>query len=83
MYYVYVLKSEKDGQTYIGSTPDLRRRVGEHQRGKVVSTSYRLPVELIYYEAYKSKSDALRREHSLKLKSKAYAQLRRRLADSL
>lgn len=83
MYYVYVLKSERDKNGYIGSTPDLRRRVAEHQRGKVTSTKPRLPLSLVYYEAYKSKVDALRREKSLKLKSRAYAQLRRRLIESL
>lgn len=83
MFYVYVLKSGKDGQTYIGSTPDLKRRLVEHQTGKVISTKPRRPLELIYYEAYKIEKDARLRETNLKLKSRAYAQLRRRLQHSL
>lgn len=30
MFYVYVLKSKKDFQLYIGSTNDLRKRLKEH-----------------------------------------------------
>ncbi|MEK7518008.1 MAG: GIY-YIG nuclease family protein [Patescibacteria group bacterium] len=30
MYYVYVLRSLKDGKLYIGSTSDLKRRCKEH-----------------------------------------------------
>lgn len=83
MFYVYVLKSQKDGMCYIGSTNDLRRRVKEHDDGLVVSTKPRRPLELVYYEAYKSENDARKREWSLKLKSRAYAQLRKRIENSI
>ena len=83
MFYVYVLKSLKDGDGYIGSTTDLRRRVKQHNDGAVPSTKPRRPLELIYYEAYKVERDARLRELSLKLKSRAYAQLRKRIAGSL
>ena len=32
MYYVYVIRSEKDGQLYTGYTNGLRRRFAEHKR---------------------------------------------------
>ena len=83
MYYVYVLKSKKDGDGYIGSTKDLRRRFQEHNNGEVPSTRPRRPFELIYYEAYISEKDARLRESKLKLKSRAYAQLRKRILNSL
>jgi len=51
MYYVYVLKSKKDGQFYVGYTADLRKRLDLHNKGKVESTRYRRPFELVYYEA--------------------------------
>jgi len=54
-YYVYILRSEKDGQLYIGKTNDLKRRINEHRRGKVTSTKGRLPLQLVYYEAYTNK----------------------------
>lgn len=78
MYYVYVLKSEKDDKLYIGSTPDLKRRLKEHNEGKVRSTNYRRPLDLIYYEAYKDEKIARKRERILK-KGKAHMELRKRL----
>ena len=83
MFYVYVLKSIKDGKAYIGSTPDLKKRLSQHNSGMVASTKPRKPLELVYYEAYKSHRDARRRESNLKLKSRAYEQLRKRIEDSL
>jgi putative endonuclease len=65
-YYTYVLQSQKDGQFYAGFTNDLERRLREHQQGKNISTSKRLPVELIYFEGHRNKEDALRRESYFK-----------------
>jgi putative endonuclease len=50
MYYVYVLRSGKDGWFYTGCTADLKKRLAEHNNGKGRSTSYRVPFELVYYE---------------------------------
>jgi len=83
MYYVYILKSKKDGELYIGSTKDLKKRFLLHNLGKVFSTKHRRPFELIYYEAYKSEKDARDREHNLKLRANALTQLKRRLEKSL
>ena len=66
MYYVYVLLSERDGNFYTGSTPDLKRRLAAHSAGKVPSTRDRRPLKLIYFEASLSKADAIRRERYLK-----------------
>lgn len=83
MFYLYILKSRKDNNLYIGSTKDLRERLRLHNAGKVFSTRLRKPLELIYYEAYIAESDARRREKSLKLRSRSFAQLRKRLPESL
>jgi putative endonuclease len=83
MFYVYVLKSKKDRNFYIGSTNDLRKRFRLHNEGKVFSTKSRRPFDLIYYEAYKAEKDAREREHNLKLRSKAFAQLKKRIQESL
>lgn len=66
MYYVYVLLSHKDSKFYTGFTKDLRKRVSEHNSGEVPSTRSRIPLELVYYEASRNKSDALHRERYLK-----------------
>lgn len=65
-FYVYILCSKKDSDFYIGFTTDLKKRFGEHQKGKVSATSPRKPFELIFYEAYRNKYDALRREKYFK-----------------
>ncbi|MDT8390230.1 MAG: GIY-YIG nuclease family protein [Lentisphaeria bacterium] len=49
-FYTYVLICA-DGDLYIGSTPDLRKRLKWHQAGYASATSSRLPLQLVYYEA--------------------------------
>lgn len=83
MFYVYILKSLKDELLYTGSTNDLRRRFKEHNSGKVFSTKLRKPFILIYYEAYSNEKDARMREHNLKLRSRAFAQLKKRIERGL
>lgn len=83
MFYVYVLKSKRDFQFYTGSTNDLKRRFKEHNDGKVFSTKYRRPFEITYYEAYRSELDARKRESNLKLRSRAFSQLKKRIQNSV
>ena len=66
MFYVYILLSLKDGKLYTGFTPDLRSRFEKHRNGFVKATKHRLPVKLLYYEAYESEFDARKREIYLK-----------------
>ena len=66
MYYVYVLRSLKDGKFYTGLTTNLKRRLAEHNEGITKSTKYRKPFELMYYEACRNYKDAIRREKYLK-----------------
>ena len=66
MNYVYILLSGKDGKFYTGSTNDLKRRINEHNSGRVDSTKDRLPMKLIYYEACIDEIDARARETYLK-----------------
>jgi len=79
MNYVYILKSLKDSKLYIGSTTDLKKRISEHQSGKVFATKYRLPVTLLYYEAYSKEWMSRKREKQLKHFGKAYQSLKERL----
>ena len=65
-FYTYVLQSAKDHNQYIGYTHDLVRRMEEHKRGYNFSTKFRLPFQLIYYEACRNEKDAKRREDYLK-----------------
>ena len=78
MHYIYILKSLKDGKYYTGFSSDLRGRLKDHQAGYVQSTKNRRPLELIYYEAYKEKTQALKREKFLKT-TKGKLQLKKQL----
>ena len=83
MFYTYVLKSKKDKKLYIGYTGDFKKRLQEHNSGANKSTKFRRPLELIYYEAYKSEKDAKKREENLKLFGRALGGLKRRISSSL
>ena len=83
MFYVYLLRSKKDNNFYIGFTNCLHRRIQEHNDGKNITTSKMMPVELIYYKAFKSKKDAMEREKQLKNYGNTLGQLKKRLYNSL
>ena len=76
MWYVYFLQF-KNGDVYVGSTNDLRRRVGAHQRGHVNSTKAHLPVALKSYVAVQTEKHARELERYFKSGSgKAFANKR-------
>jgi putative endonuclease len=83
MFYLYILKSKKDNNLYIGSTNDLRRRLLEHNTGKSLSTKGRRPFELRYYESYFNEDDARKREFALKKDGRALYVLKNRIEKSL
>ena len=58
--------SKKDFNLYFGYTENLKSRIEQHNKGKVESTKYRRPLELIYFEGCLSQEDALKREKYLK-----------------
>jgi putative endonuclease len=79
MFYTYVLRC-RDGDLYVGSALDLRKRLAQHRAGRVPSTAYRLPITLEYYEACRSELKARLREKQLKTGfGRAY--LKRRLEE--
>jgi len=66
MWYVYILKSLKDNQLYIGSTNHIQRRLDEHNSGMVDSTKSRIPFTLDAYIAVKDKAKAIELEQYFK-----------------
>lgn len=66
MFYTYVLRSAKKGILYKGSTEDLNRRLLEHNSGMVNFTSKFLPWDLVYWEEFPTRSEAMRREKFFK-----------------
>jgi len=79
MFFVYLLRSQKDNGYYIGQTDDTTLRLERHQGGGVDATKNRLPVTLVYYEAYSTRSEAIEREFKLKQFGSSYVGLLKRL----
>ena len=61
-YWVYVLRSAKDGKTYTGSTGSLKKRLAEHSAGRVAATRSRRPLSVVYGEEFPTRALAVRRE---------------------
>jgi len=73
MWYVYFLQL-RNGDIYVGSTNDLRRRVASHEQGQVTSTKSHLPVTLKSYTAISTEKVARELERYFKSGSgKAFA----------
>ncbi|MBN1393384.1 MAG: GIY-YIG nuclease family protein [Sedimentisphaerales bacterium] len=80
-FYVYILRSDKDGTLYVGHTNNLAKRMQQHNSsGKKTYTAARGPWGLVYSEACSSRTQAVRRE--LFLKSHAGAYEKKKLACS-
>lgn len=70
-YYVYILRCI-DSTLYTGYTVDLKERIKKHNMG--VASKYtraRLPVKMVYFEEFESKSLAMKREIQIKKLKKA------------
>lgn len=66
MNYTYILRCS-DNTLYTGWTNNLEKRLEAHNAGKGAKyTKVRLPVELVYYEQFETKEDAMRREYAIK-----------------
>jgi len=64
--YTYILKC-RDGSLYTGWTNDLEQRVAAHNTGKGAKyTKARRPVELVYFEEFETKEQAMKREYAIK-----------------
>ncbi len=61
-YYVYVIRSKEFDYTYVGHTFDLVNRVKEHNAGKTRSNKAFAPFELVYFEVYETREEAVKRE---------------------
>ncbi|KAB1434297.1 GIY-YIG nuclease family protein [Candidatus Galacturonibacter soehngenii] len=66
MNYTYIVKC-KDETFYTGWTNDLDKRIEAHNKKKGAKyTKSRVPVTLMYYEEFKTKEEAMKREYEIK-----------------
>lgn len=64
--YTYMVQCS-DGTLYTSWTNDLKKRLEKHNAGKGARyTRGRLPVKLVYYEVFATKSEAMKREAQIK-----------------
>jgi len=84
MYYLYLLRCS-DNSLYCGQTKDLQRRINEHNgdNSKSKYTRSRRPVELVYFEKYKTINETLKREFEIKKMSKAKKEMLAKKNNSL
>ncbi|HUK31946.1 MAG TPA: GIY-YIG nuclease family protein, partial [Candidatus Acidoferrum sp.] len=66
MFFIYVLRNQSTGRLYTGHTADLTQRLGQHNHGISKSTKNRGTWDLVYQEEFATRSEAMRRERSLK-----------------
>jgi putative endonuclease len=62
MFFVYILKSEKDGRTYVGFCENIEKRLNDHNSGKVDATRNRRPLEILFLEKLNNLETAKIRE---------------------
>lgn len=64
--YTYIVRCA-DGTLYTGWTNDLKKRIKAHNAGKGAKyTKTRRPVELVYFEHFATKEEAMSREYHIK-----------------
>lgn len=71
MNYTYLVRC-RDGSLYCGWTNHLEERIKIHNEGKGAKyTKSRRPVELVYYEEFSTKEEAMSREYAIKKLTRA------------
>ncbi|MBC8415624.1 MAG: GIY-YIG nuclease family protein [Candidatus Cloacimonetes bacterium] len=68
MDFTYILYSKSKDNYYVGHTHDLKLRLERHNSGWSRSTKSGIPWQLVYYEEYETKSEAIKREYEIKRK---------------
>ncbi len=65
-YFVYAIKSHKDGRIYVGLSKNPERRLLEHNKGDTKSTKFYRPWAIIYKKLVGTRKDARKEEKKLK-----------------
>ena len=73
--YTYLLRCS-DGTLYCGWTTNLKKRLASHNAGTASKyTRSRRPVELVYYEVFETRHEAMSREAFIKRLNRREKQL--------
>ncbi len=66
MFFSYIIYSPSHDRYYKGHCEDLERRLSTHNKGKVKSTKAFIPWEIVYYEEFTTRGEAIIREKYFK-----------------
>jgi putative endonuclease len=66
MYVVYIIYSQKLDKYYIGYSSDINDRLAKHNRKSKGFSNLGRPWQLVYYEGFETKANAMAREKQLK-----------------
>ncbi len=66
MYFTYILYSQSKSRYYIGSCANISQRLARHNQGFVRSSKYGIPWKVIYFEDFKTRQEAFKRERQIK-----------------
>jgi putative endonuclease len=64
--FVYILKSIKCGEYYVGSSEDVKRRLSQHNSGNVKATELKRPYRLVFQHEFKDIYEAKKIERKIK-----------------
>jgi putative endonuclease len=67
-WYTYIIYSSSTDRYYVGHTQNLSLRLERHNSGNSRSTKHGIPWEIVYFEVYSTKSEAMKREYEIKRK---------------
>src|SRR5436190_11232139 len=68
MYFVYILYSASKNKFYVGQTDSIGNRLKSHSAGMSPYTSTADDWNLVYYEEFQTRTEAIRREKEIKKK---------------
>ncbi len=68
MWYTYILYSPSINKFYTGYSENLNQRIERHNSGRGKYSSRGIPWQLVYFEEFTTKSEAIKREQEIKRK---------------
>ncbi len=72
MAFTYLIKSLSNRNFYTGISEDPKKRLVEHNSGKLKTTAKHKPFDLIYFQVHNDYGEARKHELWLKKKNKEY-----------
>ncbi len=66
MFHAYVIKSLSQEYFYKGHCENIEVRIKQHNSGKTVSIRQYAPFELVYFETFETREEAVKREKYFK-----------------